>query len=63
MLVVPTACGGNDRDVVDSDAVGLGLRAVPLKETTRLAPFEPFTVKMPVSAPGEDVSAGAKLTL
>jgi hypothetical protein len=62
LLVVPTVCEGNDKDAGDKDSVGGGLGTVPLRETTRLAPLVPFTVKVPVSVLGEDPGGGAKLT-
>lgn len=62
-LVVPTCCNGNCREVVESEAVGFGERPVPLNETTRLAPFVPFTVRVPVSGPIGSLAEGIKDTL
>ena len=60
--MVPTVCEGNDKDEVDNETVAGGVGTVPLRATTRLTPFVPFTVKVPVSVPGEDPDGGAKLT-
>ena len=68
-LLVPTACNGYWRYDPETDAVGLGERAVPFNETTRLAPFVPFTVRLPIRGPGagppagEPVAEGMKETL
>jgi len=56
--VVPTVCEANDKDVVDKEIVGGGVGTVPLRDTTRLVPFVPFTVRAPVSVPGEDPDGG-----
>lgn len=63
LLVVPTVCDANDRDVVDNVTVGGREGTVPVRETTRLAPFVPFTVNVPVNVPGEDPAGGPKVTL
>lgn len=62
-LVVPTGCAAKERDVADSEAVGFGPRATPFKETTRLAPFVPFTVSVPLTGPASDPDSGSKVTL
>ena len=49
-LDIPTNCGEKLREPVDKDTAA-GVRPVPLKETTRLVPLVPFTVKSPARGP------------
>lgn len=48
---------------MEREAVGFGETAVPLKETTRLAPFVPFTARVPVSGPIGTLAEGVNETL
>ena len=60
---MPTCCNGNCSEFVEREAVAFGERAVPLRETTRLEPFVPFTVSVPVSGPIGALAGGANETL
>ena len=60
--MVPTAWEENNKNEVDKETVGAGLGTVPVNETRRLAPFVPFTVRVPENVPGDDPAGGTKVT-
>src|SRR5258708_37010329 len=50
-LVVPTICGEKFTEAGDRDTAGAGVNPVPLRETRRLVPLVPFTIRSPPSSP------------
>ena len=50
-LVVPTDCGEKVKEAGDNDTTGAVATPFPLRETTRLVPFVPFTVRRPARDP------------
>src|SRR5258708_15545010 len=61
-LVVPTICGEKFTEAGDRDTAGAGVNPVPLRETRRLVPLVPFTIRSPPNSPF-DGGANAMLKL